>query len=173
MTFSGWLKILIALCGSLALLAALYFYRQVPRYQKPFAPLSEKVQRVRLQQGPATLELALDGKEWKVYAGTAPVVLAQGDKVKSLLSGLENVALEDVISDRVDRAAEFEVSPELGRRVTLFDAKAVILADGLFGKMTPDTSHLYFRFPDKPQVYLARGIRRYELGEVRPAGWQK
>ena len=41
-----------------------------------------------------------------------------------------------------------------------------VLAGGIFGKQAPDfTNHIYFRYPDKPTIYLAHGMVRGELGE--------
>ena len=46
------------------------------------------------------------------------------------------------------------------------------LADGLFGKQAPDMAHIYFRYPDKANVYLVRGVLRGDLGKVEVNSWR-
>jgi hypothetical protein len=60
-----------------------------------------------------------------------------------------------------------------GTRITLKDAKGGILAEGIFGKLAPDAMHIYLRYPDKPNVYLARGIFPEELGKADPDAWRR
>ena len=98
--------------------------------------------------------------DWRLDAGSA------------FESGLKNVQLEDVISERADRAADFQVDAAGGLRVTVRDHAGALLADGVFGKQAMDATHIYFRFPDQPKVYLARGFYRGDLGGADFSGWR-
>ncbi len=108
-----------------------------------------------------------------MLSGSGTPYLAEESQVKSLISGLKDVQIEDEISDRADRASDYEVNAESGTRVDFLDAKGTKLAEGIFGKQAPDYSHIYFRYPDKPNVYLARGLFRGELGQPDPDSWRK
>jgi hypothetical protein len=170
---SASLKKLGVLAGLLVLLWIAYLYRMVPHSQAPFAKAETLAQRVALEQGPKKIELLKKGKDWQVSSGDGSSSYPVEEcRVKSLLVALKNVQVEDEISDRADRAADYEVNAGSGTCVRLFDAKGTKLAEGLFGKQSPDSSHIYFRYLDKPNVYLVRGIIRGELGPVDIQGWR-
>lgn len=161
---------LVVSCIILVLVWLVYLYVQVPHRQAPFKQASTKTVSVTLQRGKAKVTLhRKSDKEWTVDAGGYP---ADMDHVKALLSGLEDTQIEDKISERADRAADFEVNPETGTRVTALDAQGHVVGEGIFGKQAPDFSHVYFRYVDRPDVYLARGLIRGELGDASLAYWR-
>ncbi len=168
----AFLKKLGIASGVLILLWIVNLYRQVPHSQRPFAKADAQAERVVLQQGPKKVELLKQGNVWKVASGSGSFYAAEENLVKTLLSGLKDVEVEDEISSRADRAAEYEVNLESGTHVSLLGAKEVKGGEGIFGKQAPDFAHIYFRYPDKPNVYLARGIIRGELGNVEVNSWR-
>lgn len=172
MPSSRLLKLLSAISGGLLLLWLVYLCKQVPRRQDPFAKSVDVAEGIILEEGPSKIVLKKEAKTWKVGLGEGPFFPAEEDRTQTLLSALKGVQLEDVISDRADRAADFEVNPESGTRVRLLNANGATLSEGIFGEQAPDFNHIYFRFPDKPHVYLARGLTRGELGGIELNGWR-
>jgi len=164
------LKILIVLCVVLGVLWALYLYRQIPRRQTPFKTAGQAAVII-LKRGTARVELRRKDKEWSVANGSASYA-TDPERVKTLVSGLENLQIEDKISERADRAAEFGVTSASGTEVSASDAGGRSLGDGLFGKQASDFVHIYFRYPSRPDVYLARGILSGDLGEPAAAYWR-
>lgn len=158
---------------SLLLIGLVLFllYRQVPHSQDPYAKAVDKADKIALQQGPEKLELDQQGKDWQVKTPQGALLTTDSEKVKTLLTSLREVQVEDEITDRADRAADYEVTSDSGIRVTLL-SKTATLADGVFGKQAPDFTHIYFRFPDKPSIYLARGVIRGELGRPAVNDWR-
>jgi len=168
-------KQLAWLAGAIVLLAGfvlVHVYLEVPHRKAPFAKATDQSARIELSQGASGVTLIRSGKDWTVQSSTSAVYPADPDRVRTLLSGLPSVQLEDVIADRADRAADFDVDPAKGTRVQLLGASKNLLADGIFGKQAPDYSHIYFRFPDQNTVYLARGILRGELGGTTLEEWR-
>jgi hypothetical protein len=150
----------------------IYIYRQVPHEQAPFAKTADRAVHVVLEQGLKKVELRKDGAAWSVSLGTGVSYAVDEERVGTLISGLKDLKIEDEISDRADRAADYEVNPESGTRVRLFGDKESPLAEGIFGKQAPDFNHIYFRYSDKPNVYLARDLIRGELGTADLNSWR-
>jgi len=165
------LKKLSAAAGVLVLFFIVYLYRQVPRSQAPFADAEARMERIILAHGAKRVELRKQGNAWKV-ASDGGYFPAEDSQISTLLSGLKAIKIEDEISNRADRAAEYEVTAESGTQVQLFGANETKLAEGLFGKQAPDFAHIYFRYPDKPNVYLASGMIRGELGGIDVNAWR-
>lgn len=148
-------------------------YKRIPRGDKPFEKAVPSAQQVRLSQGALTIVLQKRGSAWQAGSAEAgPFFPVEDERWRSLESALKNTRLEDVISERADRARDFEVDAASGTRVVLRDAKGAVLVDGVFGKQSPDFTRLYFRFSERPQVYLAHGLYRGELGGVDVSGWR-
>jgi len=177
---SRLIKWLLALSLFLIALVLFLFYRQVPHDQEPYAKAVDSATGICLLEGKLGVQLNKVGESWTVHPVSAPEIKAgesagsvpaENDRVKNLLSELKDVQVEDVISDRPDRQAEFEINPDSGMRVVLLTPSST-LADGIFGKQAPDFTHIYFRFPDKPSIYLARGIIRGELGRPIVNDWR-
>jgi len=156
------------------LLAAwvIYVFRQVPHEKTPFAKATDKTEQIILTQGNHVLTLRKDSGVWKVGQEGTPFYAADAELIKPLLANLESLRIEDEITDRADRAADYDVTVDTGIRVRLLDAKQTTLGEGIFGKQAPDLAHIYFRYPDRPNVYLARGLIRGDLGRVEPNFWR-
>jgi hypothetical protein len=163
---------LLAISGILTLLVLVYFYLQVPHHQAPFGRALDGAQQITLRIGSSKVQLDKEGTTWKVSSGAAGPFPADSGKVKSLLDGLRNVQAEDEISNNPQRAADFQVNAASGVDVAIFKPGGTLLAEGIFGKQAPDFNHIYFKFPNKPSVYLARGIIRGELGEPDLNSWR-
>jgi hypothetical protein len=167
---SGILKKLGFVTAILLVVWIVYLYRQVPHEHSPFTKASAKAEQIVLEQGPKKVELRKESGHWKV--GTGPSYTADESSVATLVSGLKGLLIDDEISNRADRAAEYEVNPESGTVVRLLDGTGARLAEGIIGKQAPDFSHIYFRYSDKPNVYLARGLFRGDLGHMETNYWR-
>jgi len=64
---------------------------------------------------------------WKVLTGTNSYP-AEESQIAALLSGLKDVQVEDEISDRADRASDYEVNVESVTRIQFLTRKGPILA---------------------------------------------
>jgi hypothetical protein len=166
------LKKLGFFCGILVLLGGLYFYRQVPQTKSPFHKAIPEASRMKIERAGKSVEFAKVGNDWKVKLGSGELAMADETQFPALLSSLKNVQVEDEISDRADRASDFEVDASSGSRVTFWDAKNKALADGIFGKQAADYLHIFYRPADQPNVFLARGVYRGELGVMDPLAWR-
>ncbi len=169
---SALLKRLAWFAGFLVCLWVAYLYIQVPRQRMPFAKATDTAAKIRIQQGTAQVDLFKQGAEWRVLWGQGTSYAADAEHIKELITSFKDVQIEDEISNHPERASEFEADEASGTRVSFQDAKGNPLADGIFGKQAPDIVHIYFRFPDHPNVYLARGLIRGEIGKVDPIAWR-
>jgi len=163
---------LLGVACVLLVLALFFAYRLVPQGKTPFAKAQEKAGRFVVVMAKERVELKKESGVWKVVLSSGSAV-AEPMRLTSFLSSLEGIKLEDVISDSPAQAPLFEVTDTSGTHVTVWDSQGKTLADGLFGKQAPDFTHLYFRFADRPQVYLASGLFRGELNPGRPEDWKK
>jgi hypothetical protein len=152
----------------LALVVGVIFYLQVPRHETPFKNAA-KADAFELSQGTSSVRL-VHASSWTVQLASSQFP-ADTEKVKSAVSSLSTVQIEDEISDRADRAAEFEVNSSSGIKVTLYQKNKAV-AEGVFGKQAPDFMHIYFCRPGKPGVFLARGLIRGEIEPVEPSAWR-
>jgi len=169
----SFLKKLSALTGVLLAVWIFYLYRLVPHRQEPFAGNVDLARQVLIEDGVQKTRLSKQqAVGWMVLLPSGASLPTDEGTIKGLFSNLKQVQLEDEISERADRASEYEVDASSGLHVTLQDAKGTMLASGIFGKQAPDASHVYFRYPDKPMVYLARGLMRGELGRADPNSWR-
>ncbi len=158
------IKILLLVTVALVAVSVLFLYLQTPSHNTPFADATSKAEKIVFEQGGAKVELDKQGKDWQVRTDQGGFYPAERDKIHTLLTALPEVQIEDEITTHSERAADYEVNAASGMRVTLLNAKGTPLADGIFGKQAPDFTHIYFRFTDKPAVYLARNLIRGELG---------
>jgi hypothetical protein len=165
------IKTLLILCVLLLALALLMFYHQVPHPKTPYAKAVDKADVILVQRGPDKVELDLQTKEWRVKNPQGGSFAIDSDKIKTLLSSLRNLQVDDEISDRADRATDYDVTEASATGVTLL-SKSTTLAEGFFGKQAPDYTHIYFRFPNKPTVYLARGVILGDLGGSHINDWR-
>jgi hypothetical protein len=163
----------LGVVATILLLAwVIYVFRQVPHEKTPFAKATDKTEEIILSQGNRAITLRKDSGQWKVGQEGTPFYASDAEMIKPLLSSLGTLRIEDEITDRADRQADYDVTVDTGIRVRLLDAKQTNLAEGIFGKQAPDFAHIYFRYTDKPNVYLARGLIRGDLGRIEPNYWR-
>ncbi|MFA5975815.1 MAG: DUF4340 domain-containing protein [Elusimicrobiota bacterium] len=173
MDLPALVKRLAWVCAGVTVLAGLYLAFQLPRQRSLFAGKMDRVVRIHLQLDSSQLDLTKQEKEWSVGLSTGPRFPADPDKVTRLKNGLGGIQIEERISSRADRAGDFDVTVTSGLCVRLYGKNNKLLAEGLFGKQAPDFTHIYFRYPGRPAVYLARGIIRGELGEPELGSWRR
>jgi len=165
------LKKLAGLTAILIGLWAVYLYRQVPHGRSPFAQASGSVEKILMMQGAQTVQLSKQGESWKVLLSTGVARPADETKMKTLLSSLKDFQIEEEISDRADRHAEYQVDEGGGTRIVFQDSKGRTLVEGIFGKQAPDFTHSYFRFPRQLSVYIPRGVLPGDLGKPEHNHW--
>lgn len=167
-----FLKKLAVLMGLLVLLWVFYLYRQVPHEQKPFAGAVPAASQILMRQGTQSAKLLKKDGIWQVVLSTATAVDTDSVKMKNLLTGVASLQLEEEISDRPDREADYQIDDAHGTDITFADASGKTLAEGVFGKQAEDFRHSYFRFPQESHVYLARGVLSGDLGRSEASYWR-
>ena len=174
MTSSKLLKILLLITGTLAfILVAVLILHRPHLSDSPFSGDLDKAQSITVQNGALTLQLTRGGTDdWSVSMSSAGPFKADTDKVKTLISGLKDMRVDDVISEHGDQAADFGLNPESATVITVHLKGASHVSQGLFGKQAPDYNHIYFRYPDQPAIYLAHSVGRGELGEPGLDSWR-
>src|SRR5437870_12717954 len=135
-------KTLIAI-SAMAVIAILAFVtlrapqkgeRTGPR-QRPMAAMKAadvKELAIASNGGKDAVTLKLDGKDWKMvkpmeYPADQPLA-------KTALEQLEKIAFADLVSEKKDRFADYEVSDDKGAHVVAKDAGGKPLFDGWIGK---------------------------------------
>lgn len=167
---------LLKYLGVVALLLAVawgfYLHSQVPQSAMPFAKSADQAVVLSLQQGDATAQLKKEGSNWRVGEANGRSYPADQERVKALLSSLKEFRVEDMISDRADRAMEFHVTQASGTWVRFLAASNQVLAEGMFGQQAPDDQHVYFKYMDSPRIYLARGVIVSDFGAALVREWR-
>ncbi len=172
MSFS-FLKKVAALLIVLGVLWAVYMYQQVPHPLAPYAKAMEQAQIIRIERTAGKVKFAKRAEGWVVelsQGSDAPVDDLPWD---SLLSSLKQFVVEDEISDRADRASEFEVDSASGTRVVVEDKHGKVLADGVFGKPASDYIHIFFKPWAENSISMGRGLYPSELGSSDPYAWRR
>src|SRR5262245_40730827 len=124
----------LSLTAGVLLLAliALTVLKRPQASSAPFSKAMDQSETITLQTGAVKMELQKEGTVWQISSSTEPGrYRADPDKLKTLLNGLQNLKLEDVISERQENVSEFEVDAASGTRVTLLDKKKVEIAAGI------------------------------------------
>src|SRR6185312_4343953 len=120
-------QILGVVCGLFVIAWGAYLYVQVPHASAPFKKTGEAAV-ILIRQNGRQVELRRKDKQWEAGAGLGgPFYRTDADRVKTLLSGVESLHVEDEISARPQSAAEFEVDAASGTRVTSQAANGKIL----------------------------------------------
>jgi hypothetical protein len=168
----SFLKKLAVVTGLLVALWVVYLYRQVPHRRTPFAKAADAVKQIRMSHGVLNVQLSKKEGSWTVIVATGVARPVDETKMKTLLTSLKDLQIEEEISNRADRATEYEVDEPGGIDISFQDGDGRVLAEGVFGKQAPDFMHSYFRFPDQPVVYLARGVLPGDLGRTEANYWR-
>ena len=173
MISAKFLKTLLLISGVLALiLVATIIGRFSIHTSAPFVPMIDQADKMTVQISTNIVTLTRDGGGWDVSLSMAGSFKADGDKVKTLLNALKDLQLDDVISEQGNRASDFDMNPESATVIMAYGKNHAVLIGGVFGKQAADFNHVYFRYPDKPAIYLAHGLIRGELGEADLNSWR-
>jgi hypothetical protein len=165
--------LLLTACSLAFIMVAVWLHRQrLAHPSAPFAAGMDAAEKITLQADGQAIDLVKNGDVWSVTSAEGGVYRADAEKIKTMTQALKKLQMDDVISERGANPEEFGVDDKNGIRVAVFGKGGARSAEGLFGKQAPDFAHLYFKFIDKPQIYLARGAIRGELGEANVKAWR-
>ena len=149
-------KTYVALAAAAGLGAYIYFVES-KKEDKPEKPKEKvltldksKVKELTLA-GDAKEEVKLvkDGTSWRMTAPQAAPADAQ--ESESLLTSLEGLEIDEVVSESPGKLAEFGLDPPR-TRVAVVQAGAPA-QEVLFGDKTPDQGAVYARQPRRPRVF--------------------
>ncbi len=172
----AWMRTLL---GLLAALLAVFLVTRIP---KPAA----KKDVPSFPESPVKLEIAgpasrvLLEKREKGWRMKEPVDFpADEEAVRAFVSSLSALSFGETLTQRPETHAQYQVDEASAVSVRAWAAGAQDPVALLFGKGAPDFTHVYVRVPGKNEVYLAQGLRRYELEKPvrdwrdrRIASWQ-
>ena len=174
MVTSRLIKVLLLVTGVLTFVALAHFLLQLSHPRSPFVQTLDAAQKITLQIGSGKLELNREGSNWTVGTGSGGEHFradATG-KIAMMLGQLKALQVEDEIADRADRASEYQVDAASGIQVSVYGTNGNLLAEGILGKQVQDYTHIYFKYPNKPSVYLARGATRRDLEDIQVNSWR-
>lgn len=164
------LIILLIVLGAVVYLFLPSEEEQMSSYTKPtlsFAVDSAAVIRVDIDRPQDSITIENVGGHWTI---TSPAeYAADPTAVSQLIGSFANFTVGSLISDNPAKQGLFQVD-STGTLVTLTersgDAHSIVI-----GKMGPSFSEVYFRLPDRSDVYLGGGITSWSLNkDVK--GWR-
>ena len=164
------LRILLVLLVVLVAVALIYTgIQKRPKSSKPFANMEFESIEIKAKDSLCVFK-KIDGG-WKIVT---PIEYPVDTSVfNSFLNGLKNLELGEVISNRPEKYADFEVdesgSPQSGTKVKLCSARDT--SSLILGKMAGDFEHWWLRLPPKPDVYLSKGLSKHII-DKGPDEWR-
>jgi len=150
-------KTYVALAVAAGLGAYIYFVESKKEEKSDTKPKEKvltldkaKVKELTLAgQGKEEVKLVKDGASWRLTAPTAAP--ADGQESESVLSSLEGLEMDEVVTETPAKLSDFGLDPPKTRvAVTQQGAPA---QEVLFGNKTPDEGSVYAKRPDKPRVF--------------------
>lgn len=169
------LKILILILISLLIITLVYVgvQKSIKVSQKPFVSYAlaslehpRKVAKIEIKVKNTLCIFEKLDAEWQI---TSPVEYPVDTLAfNQFLSALQELEIGQVISDRTEKYADFEVA-ENGIEIkvyTLQDSVVLIL-----GKQAADHIHWYIRILPGSEVYLSRGLDKYVV-DKSPDKWR-
>ncbi len=156
--------------GTLCLVSIVYWAWQHRWNQYPLQKAVEQADSWKVQRGGQSLQFLRQEKTWLVSAG-ADRFPADAEHVSQALEMLKTLNVENEISDRADRAAEFEVDAASGVQVEFFKGPQR-LGGLVLGKPLAGMAQGYVRFPEKPNVFLASGMVRGWFASLALKNWR-
>jgi|GEM_PF-3267141 len=161
MSQSKKLAVLAAGFVILCFLAFLYHLHRIPPKSKTYFQglKSEEISRLEISKKGQTVDMEKTGADWQIVS---PLVFpASRDFVKEVCDRVKDMSIISLISTNEKKHPDFKLDAEGGIELKIFKGKEKIL-DGIFGKMA-DYEHVYFRFPDKKDIYLVFGPATWML----------
>jgi hypothetical protein len=125
------------------------------------------VESLEVTKNGVTSVIKNDGGKYKV---TAPVAYAADEPVaKAAFEGLGKMDVSDLVTEKTDKQAEFEVDDKAGIHMVAKGKGGKVLADLIVGKTTgPGTM---VRLSGKNEIWTATGISKY-LFDKSAADWR-
>ena len=125
------------------------------------------VESLEVTKNGVTSVIKNDGGKYKV---TAPVAYAADEPVaKAAFEGLGKMDVSDLVTEKTDKQAEFEVDDKAGIHMVVKGKGGKVLADLIVGKTTgPGTM---VRLSGKNEIWTATGISKY-LFDKSAADWR-
>jgi len=125
--------------------------------KKGLAADIEKIRKIEITppKKSETTVLKTEGK-WYVSEEGWP---ADKEKIERVLKAVENAELNEIISMRRETHDEFEVTPEKGVQVTLWNIEGDSVTF-VSGKQSPDITKSYLSIKGRPEVYMVSGLSR-------------
>ena len=138
-------------------LGAYIYFVESKKEAKPDKPKEKvltldkaKVKELTLAgEGKEELKLVKDGASWRLTAPEAAPADAQ--VAESLLSSLDGLEIDEVVTETPSRLSEFGLDPPRSRVV--ISQAGVPAQEVLFGRKTPDEGSVYAKQPGKPRVF--------------------
>jgi hypothetical protein len=163
-----WLKVLLAV---LAALAVALIVTKLPDRSRNDAFPSPPADPVRVEvagpQGRIVLEKWETG--WRLRE---PVDYpANEESVEELLNGLRKLSVGNAVTHREETHHLYHLTESSAVAVRVWGGGKEEAAAWLIGKNSPEFTHVYLRFPGRPDVYLARGLMRHSV-EKDAAHWR-
>jgi len=100
-------------------------------------------------EGKEELKLLKDGASWRLTAPRAAPADAQ--EAESLLSSLDGLEIDEVVTETPSRLSEFGLDPPKSR--VAVSQQSGPTQEVLFGRKTPDEGSVYAKQPGKPRVF--------------------
>jgi len=149
-------KTYVALALAAGLGAYIYFVES-RKEAKPDKPKEKvvtldkaKVKELTLAgEGKEELKLVKDGASWRLTAPRAAPADAQ--EAESLLSSLDGLEIDEVVTETPARLSEFGLDPPQSR--VAVSQQGGPTQEVLFGRKTPDEGSVYAKQPGKPRVF--------------------
>ena len=98
--------------------------------------------------GKEEVKLVKDGASWRLTAPTAAP--ADSQEAESVLSSLEGLEIDEVVTETPGKLADFGLDPPKSRVAVVQTGGPV--QEVLFGSKTPDEGSVYAKQPSKPRV---------------------
>jgi uncharacterized protein DUF4340 len=164
----------LALFG--ALLGVAFWVRRIPekgdrRSDRPgaFAPIpAAEIAKVTIRNAGQTVVLRRGDKD--AFRVAEPVDYpADSYATKTMVEKLGKILFDEVVTDRPDKQAEFEVDDAKGTRVTVLDKSGKVRADFLVGKYVNGTTMM--RQVGRNQVFGAVGSLKFVFAKDAK-GWR-
>jgi hypothetical protein len=135
--------------------------RPVPRMD------TAEIETLEVTKGGVKSVVVKDGAAYKV---TAPVAYAADEAVaKAAFEGLKKMSVSDLVTEKTDKQAEFEVDDKAGIHMVVKEKGGKVLTDLIVGKTTgPGTM---VRLSGKNEIWTATGISKY-LFDKSAADWR-
>ena len=149
-------KTYVALAVAAGLGAYVYFVesKKEPKPDKPKEKVltldKAKVKELTLAgAGKEEVKLVKDGASWRLTAPTAAP--ADSQESESVLSSLEGLEIDEVVTEAPGKLADFGLDPPKTRVAVAQQGAAA--QEVLFGNKTPDEGSVYAKQPSKPRVF--------------------